>query len=206
MARKDEPNAGRDKLIRAAAEIFARVGFAGASVGDIARAAGVTQPLVNHHFGTKKGLWQAVVHEHFAELEQTLEDCEARTEGMCERERLRALLYAFVLFSGRRPQLTRMMRMEADGSLAGEVSDEWNHRFVSFLETRLARAVKAGVLAPLDPRYLYFFIIGASTELFAQPELAQRVFKLDVSSASVIEDGAQFVCDFILKGAAATTA
>lgn len=201
MAGKEEPNAGREKLLRAAAEIFARVGFAGASVGDIARAAGVTQPLVNHHFGTKKGLWQAVVHEHFAELEQTLDACEASTEGRCERDRLRALLYEFVLFSGRRPQLTRMMRMEADGSLAGEVSDEWNRRFVSFLETRLARAVKAGVLAPLDPRFLYFFIIGAATELFAQPELAQRVFKLDVSSPSVIEDGAQFVCDFILKGA-----
>jgi hypothetical protein len=30
------------------------------------------------------------------------------------------------------------------------------------------------------------------------------VFKLDVSSPSVIEDGAQFVCDFILKGASNT--
>lgn len=203
MARKDEPNAGRERLLRAAADIFARVGFAGASVGDIARDAGVTQPLVNHHFKTKKGLWQAVLLEHFAELQRTLDECEARTQTLPERERLRALLYAFALFSGRRPQLTRMIRLEADGSLAREVSEQWIGRFVQFLESKLSRAVAAGVLAPLDPRYLYFFIIGAATELFAQPEMAQRVFGLDVSEEAVIEANAQFICDFIMKGSAA---
>lgn len=205
MARKDEPNAGREKLLRAAADIFARVGFAGASVGDIARDAGVTQPLVNHHFGTKKGLWQAVLLEHFAELQRTLDECESRTGSLPERDRLRALIHAFALFSGRRPQLARMIRLEADGSLAREVSEQWTGKFVHFLESRLARAVSAGIFAPLDPRYLFFFIIGASTELFAQPETAQRVFGLDVSQEKVIEENANFICDFIMKAASSPT-
>ncbi len=201
MARRQEPHEGRERLIEAAAEIFAQVGFAGASVGEIARVAGVTQPLVNHHFGTKKGLWQAVVDARFTALQTALDAVETRSADLPEHERLRALLYEFVVFTGRHPTLSRMLRLEADGELAREVAGRWTLHFVAFLEARLDRAVKAGVLAPLDPRLLYFFIVGAATELFAQPAVAKRAFKLDVADPKVVDRQARFVCDFVLRGA-----
>lgn len=203
MPRRAEPQpAGRDSLIAAAAERFSRVGFAGASVGDIAKDAGVTQPLVNHHFGSKKGLWQAVVHELFGQLEQALGASEARTAGKPERDQLRELIRTYVTFCGEHPHLMRMLRIEADSELAREVHQKWQRRFVAFFEGRLARAIEHRVLAPLDPQFLFFVVVGAATEIFSQPDLAHRAFQLDVADPAVIRRAADFVCDFVLKGAA----
>lgn len=49
----------RDQIISAAIREFAEHGFRGASIRGIAKAAGVSAGLVQHHFGTKDGLKQA---------------------------------------------------------------------------------------------------------------------------------------------------
>jgi AcrR family transcriptional regulator len=50
---------GRERLLAAALELFPRSGFAGTTVDDLVRAAGVTPPVLYHHFGTKAGLYVA---------------------------------------------------------------------------------------------------------------------------------------------------
>lgn len=51
---------GRARLRAAAIRLFAERGVAGASVRDIAEAAGVTAGLITHCFGSKEGLKEAV--------------------------------------------------------------------------------------------------------------------------------------------------
>jgi len=53
--------ARKDAILVAACEHFARYGFRGASLRDIARDAGVSLTLLNHHFDNKAGLLSAVV-------------------------------------------------------------------------------------------------------------------------------------------------
>lgn len=48
------------KIRDAAMALFAERGFAGVSIREIARAAGVSSSLVVHHFGTKAGLQSAI--------------------------------------------------------------------------------------------------------------------------------------------------
>lgn len=48
-------------ILQSACNHFGRFGFRGASLRDIARDAGVSLPLLNHHFGGKKQLLAAVV-------------------------------------------------------------------------------------------------------------------------------------------------
>lgn len=54
-------------ILEAAQQVFAERGFAGASLRDLAEAAGVTRSLIHHHFGSKEGLWLAVVDHLFAD-------------------------------------------------------------------------------------------------------------------------------------------
>ncbi|MBB4127343.1 AcrR family transcriptional regulator [Xanthomonas translucens] len=61
---KDQPD-GRQALLAAAADSFARHGFDGADIRSIAAAAGVSPNLVRVHFGSKAALWSACV-EQFA--------------------------------------------------------------------------------------------------------------------------------------------
>jgi TetR/AcrR family transcriptional regulator len=53
-------DAARAQILKAAVALFAERGYEGASLRAVARAAGVSQPLIHHHFGSKQGLWDAV--------------------------------------------------------------------------------------------------------------------------------------------------
>lgn len=50
----------RERILRAAEEIFAKRGFDGASVRSIAMGAGVPIALISYHFGSKDGLYRAI--------------------------------------------------------------------------------------------------------------------------------------------------
>ena len=54
------PTSTKDKILRAARTLFVAKGFAGTSMGQIAKLAGVNHSLLFHHFGNKAQLWIAV--------------------------------------------------------------------------------------------------------------------------------------------------
>jgi TetR/AcrR family transcriptional regulator len=62
------PGIGRDAILRAARAEFARAGFHGTKMRDIAQRAGVSQGLLHHHFNGKEGLWNAVGEQASAEF------------------------------------------------------------------------------------------------------------------------------------------
>lgn len=59
------PATGRDRLLAAALTLFPRAGFAATTVEDLVATAGVTPPVLYHHFGTKAGLYVAAAEETY---------------------------------------------------------------------------------------------------------------------------------------------
>jgi AcrR family transcriptional regulator len=53
----------RDQLLDIALEVFATAGFHGASMNDVAEAAGVTKPVLYQHFDSKNDLFAALLDE-----------------------------------------------------------------------------------------------------------------------------------------------
>lgn len=53
----------REQLLHVALEVFAREGFHGASMNDVAEAAGVTKPVLYQHFDSKRDLYLALLEE-----------------------------------------------------------------------------------------------------------------------------------------------
>lgn len=62
----------RDQLVGVGRAAFAERGLEGISMEEIAARAGVTKPVVYEHFGSKEGLYRAVVERETARLEQTI--------------------------------------------------------------------------------------------------------------------------------------
>jgi AcrR family transcriptional regulator len=58
----------RALILREAGRLFARDGYAGARLEDIAAAANVTKPIVYRHFASKKDLYMALLAKHQADL------------------------------------------------------------------------------------------------------------------------------------------
>jgi AcrR family transcriptional regulator len=53
----------RERLLRAAVDIFDRKGYASASVREIVERAGITKPVLYYHFGSKEGILVAILEE-----------------------------------------------------------------------------------------------------------------------------------------------
>ena len=65
---------GRARLLLVAMRLFAENGFDGVTVRDIAKAAEVSVGLLNHHYGSKKGLRDAVDQHVIEQFEEVLSE------------------------------------------------------------------------------------------------------------------------------------
>lgn len=192
---------GRSELLAAAAAEFSNHGYVGATTAGIARRAGVTQPLVHHHFGSKRGLWLAVIDDFFGELDSELIAALARAESAPVDDRIAELLKTFVRFCGRRPQFARLLRVESwGGELFEELYARWLSRFVRFFYDNITEAAQAGLIADIDPALLFHIVVGASGELFAQPQLARLGLGIDPTASDVVERYADAVVQVIFRG------
>lgn len=61
-----------DQLLEVAERLFLADGYVGTAIGDVARAAGVSRPIVYQHFGSKEQLYLAVVRRIRGGFEGTL--------------------------------------------------------------------------------------------------------------------------------------
>lgn len=193
---------GREEILKAAKRAFASKGYAGATTSGIARDAGVTQPLVHHHFGSKEKLWDAVVSSIFQELDAYFSESFAQTMHGSTEERLRGMLRAFVRFSGHHPELGRLMTMEAvpRGEKFERLFETYIRPQNEMLHGVLAAAQAEGVLrADLDLDLAPFVIIGSSIHLFVVAPLAAK-HSIDVDDPETIERYVDTVMGIVFGG------
>jgi len=125
------------RIIAAAREEYAKRGFSGARVEEIARRAGVNKQLLFYYYHSKRGLFQAVLGQAAGELEDAL-DALALPSGR-PLDRLRRALEAQFDFLARHPELAtlltqsggafapaikRLVVLFAEGQGLGQVRDD----------------------------------------------------------------------------------
>jgi len=84
-ARSIVQEAKREHLLRAAVRVFARNGYHGARVGDIAEEAGVAHGLLYHYFSSKEEVLQTVFRDNWGELLGRFRVVEAADEPAPEK-------------------------------------------------------------------------------------------------------------------------
>lgn len=95
MARPQAPDYAqrRDAIVSSAASVFARRGFRGASVAELAQACGMPRSLLYHYFPSKEDILYAVMASHIDQLDDDVR--EAMAEPTAEG-RLRAVVRRFM--------------------------------------------------------------------------------------------------------------
>ena len=151
----------RERILAAAIHAFARGGFQGASTREIADAAGVTDPLLFYHFGSKADLYLAAVRD---QLEKLREGLDAALAGAAEpRDRLQIFVEVYLrYFLDLEPGLTVTLR-ELNGvppATAAAISDTHHHTVTARLEEILIDGAAAGAFRPLNVPACALAIIG----------------------------------------------
>lgn len=77
--------ARREQILDVSLGVFARAGFHGASMNDVADAVGVTKPVLYQHFDSKRDLYQALIDEAGSRLLASITKATADTTDGKER-------------------------------------------------------------------------------------------------------------------------
>ncbi len=145
------PGQSRQALLDAARDLFARREFAAVSLRQIAAQAKVNPAMIHYHFGSKEGLYEAMLEEHFAPLLQQLELMPA------ERPELSYFVESYVRMLAANPWLPNLVVREAlygNGSFRELFIKRFAARAGKMVPALIDEERKAGHLrADLDPAY-----------------------------------------------------
>lgn len=176
-------------LIRAAAlREFARAGFAGVSIADIAQAAGVAKPLIHYHFESKDALWEAAVSEGFSILQRDLTSFQEllTTEGATS-DTLRQIAHQLVRYAARYPELTRIVINES--GFGGSRSDWLSQQYLlpGYRLAQLGLNLFRNKNTLPSPEHMIPVVLGIMNFPFLESKLLQEAFGTDVQSNVYLE-------------------
>ncbi len=158
----ERTSATRRALLDAARDQFAERGYTGTGREQVAAAAGVTRGALYHHFGTKEGLFRAVVEELEAGLAEQV--ATAATAGADPVDELRRGCLAF-LDACMEPAVRRIVLLEAPAVLGWDAWREIDARYgLALVRAGLAGALDQLGLDPAAVDPLAHLLLGALNE------------------------------------------
>ncbi len=162
--RKEEAETGgRERLLAAAARLFASKGYAGTSVRDILKAAKVTAPVLYYHFGSKEGLFVGMVREGVSVLDTEL--AKALAGAATPGEKVRAFCRAFGDVQQRFADLRWVVEAAVTGPPKAAPRFDFKGLFgnlVRQLADLVTAAVESGEFRRCDPVAAALAILGAA--------------------------------------------
>lgn len=106
MSSRLPANERRAVVIDTACRVFARCSYRGATTAEIAREAGVSEPILYRHFISKQALYLACIEEAWANVRQAWEQAVATEQD--PRAWMQALAGAFFEFERQRSEVASM--------------------------------------------------------------------------------------------------
>jgi AcrR family transcriptional regulator len=188
----------RSRILRAAAQVFAEEGYARATTRTLAAAAGVNEVTLFRHFGSKKGLFAAVIDAYAAPALTTA--LEARLTGDYREDLLVMGGHIMALLLERREGMLMMLCEASHFPEVGEVlarnPRQLRQTLAGYLEQQMARghvrklhaeataqafwgmffsyAVSLGILAePVSPGLSREELISQFVDIFVEGTIAQ---------------------------------
>jgi AcrR family transcriptional regulator len=134
----------RQRLIDAAAVLFADQGFENVTVREICKASSANVAAVNYHFGDKAGLYRAVVTFAIQIMQETNELSQRAGEGLSPEEQIRGFVRVFV------------------GRLIADNPNSWIHRLMAREMEHPTEALDLVMTQVVQPRLDYLCSVTAT--------------------------------------------
>ena len=186
----------RESILQAAIRVFAKKGYHGCRIADVAREAKVAYGLVYHYFENKEVLLSAVFDESFGNFVRRL-DAIAATEGPVAQKVEEFVGAAFDAYR-EDPDAIRVLILEVlRGPVFLEVERRGDFReAIQMIAGVLRRGVERGEVRAIDP------FVGACA-LFGSIEMALTTLIMDTPGRDKnLETARRGVVEIFLRGAA----
>ena len=168
MARPQSPDYDkrREAILEAAAHLYARRGFQGASIADLAKATGTSKSLIYHYFPSKDDILHETMAAHLDALVAAADDA-TRSGG--PEAKLRALTHAFMRLYVGAEDSHKVLLNELDNLPAERRAEvvAKQRRIIGSVETLIAEIRPEG---PAFPLTMLFFGMINWTHTWFRPE------------------------------------
>lgn len=187
------------RILDAAEQVFARLGFAGASTQVISEEAGVTKAMIHYYFASKERLYQAVLDRILFELIRLVQ--EVTTAEIDRVARLKSFIEGFFDYVARHPHFGRLTYM-GSGS-GGRYFDNIVTTFFRPLFEQgcefIEEGVAEGVFQPVDATHLLLSIYATTMGYFADARFISLIIKDDALKAERLAACRQATLAWVLR-------
>ena len=190
--RPPERPTSHDKILEVAEALFARRGFSGVGVREVAEAAGLSKSSLFHHFRNKVQLYEAVLGRVLARIEERLQVALDATGDAAER--LDRWIDSLIDVLAEHPLTARLLLrglfeeddFPADATPEGREAQDTLLRIIHGLRSLLREGVERGAFRAVSGAHTVQTLIGATVYHFASGEFGEGLLGGPLVSAEAV--------------------
>lgn len=195
----------RDRILEAAEDLFARRGYAGVGMSEIADAVGLRKSSLFHHFRTKAQLHAATVERILSQVDREL--TRSLAQGGTAVERLDGWVDALIDLLASTPSHARLLlrSLFEDEELSGDIderreADEAIRRILQQVSNVLREGMSRGELRAANMQHTLQSLIGMIVYHFASGEFGDEIIGHSIFERREVERRKQEVKAFLHHG------
>lgn len=190
----------RDRILAAAQSLFAMRGFEGVSTTQIAKVAGITQPLIHYHFKNKEALWKATVARLFGRLQDEFLTAVSRLPRHDSRRYMVDIIRHYVQFAAKYPEFGQfVMREGAQSSDRLEwMSEHWMKPALGEFRSLYDEAVANGWIRNIPFPQLVILATSTAHHCFSLAPMMMSLHGIDPLQADQIASQSEAVVQVVL--------
>jgi len=205
---RERDMSSRDKILEVAEALYARRGFAGVGMREVAEAAGLGKSSLFHHFRSKVQLYLAVLERVLGRLDDRLGDALSQAGGPAEK--LDRWMDAAIDIFAEQPSTARILlralfeddAFDTGDWLEGQAVDR---RLASVLESvsrLLADGMKSGAFRKASVPHVVQTLVGAALYHFASGDVGEGLLGGPLLSADAVRTRKAEMREFVHHGLA----
>ncbi len=197
----------REQLLDATSALMIERNSVSVSLSEIAQKSGLNSALISYYFGSKAGLFTALLERDtckaFAGLERLLQS------DMGAVDKLRRHVGGIIHTYYRYPYMNRLigaLAAETASDAARFISERFSKPLAEAHRTILEQGRSEGVFREIDPMLFYFSLIGACDHLFHARHSLKFAFGIDEIDDQLRQRYTDHLCTILLDSVLAEPA
>lgn len=191
----------RSEILQSALMHFARHGYEGASLRDIAADADVNHGMIRHIYGSKEEIWRAAITFLFDRLDREVNLDDEVQAGRSDRELFTTYVHRYVRYCASHPEHARIMIQQSGRE--GPTLDWAVRRFIHARHRvagpMIERLRAKGELPNVDAYSLAFSLAASCQMYFVLAPEVKSLASRDVFRREQVERHAQAVVQIFLR-------
>lgn len=198
--RRDEAQSSANLLLNATSALMAERNSVDVTFADISERSGLNSALIRYHFGSKAGLFKALLER---DAGGSIPDLDALVASdMTAAKKLRYHVSGIVRLYFRYPYMNRLvwsLSSELESETARYIAERFTRPLADAQRAILEQGLREGTFREIDPMLFYFSVVGACDHLFHARHSLKFAFGIDEISDDLCRRYESHIASILLE-------